>query len=162
MGKIGLFSFLLLTSGIAFSQNTFDFETEVIRLINEHRHSIGMKPLCQSDLITHQAREHSANMASMKVAYGHDGFKQRTGNVRRVLRCGAMGENVTQIFSHNIAESAVRSWLASKGHRENLEKPGYTMTGVGVACSKSGIYYVTQIFAVKDLKNYPKSHSSHY
>jgi uncharacterized protein YkwD len=43
------------------------------------------------------------------------------------------------------AEEIVRGWLASPGHRKNIEG-SYAFTGVGVVRSASGKLYVTQIF----------------
>jgi uncharacterized protein YkwD len=41
--------------------------------------------------------------------------------------------------------AAVRGWLASCGHRENIEGP-YELTGVGVVSNAKGEVYFTQIF----------------
>jgi hypothetical protein len=40
----------------------------------------------------------------------------------------------------------VEAWLASDGHRVNLEHPQYTLTGVGVAQSATGRLYWAQDF----------------
>ncbi len=37
-------------------------------------------------------------------------------------------------------------WLRSPGHRENIEG-AYDLTGIGVARSRQGVYYFTQLFA---------------
>jgi len=41
---------------------------------------------------------------------------------------------------------AVSGWLNSTGHRNNIEG-NYDLTGVGVAKSSDGKYYLTQMFA---------------
>lgn len=149
MSRFTFFIFLIFPFSDVFTQTTFEIESEVFRLINQHRESIGVKPLISSDIINFEARKHSANVASGNTSYGHHGFKQRAGRVRRVVKCGAMGENITRVFSLEIARSALNSWLSSKGHRENLENPTYTLSGVGAARTKSGMFYITQIFAEK-------------
>src|SRR5439155_7834154 len=41
----------------------------------------------------------------------------------------------------------VKGWMESKGHRENLLNPKHVHTGLGMAQSKGGDYYFTQLFA---------------
>ena len=55
-------------------------------------------------------------------------------------------ENVA--FNQNArapAAEAVEGWLASRGHRKNIEGP-YALTGVGVATAATGEVYLTQLF----------------
>jgi uncharacterized protein YkwD len=55
-------------------------------------------------------------------------------------------ENVAFNQGHrDPAADAVRGWLASRGHRENIEGP-YELTGVGVVSNAKGEFYFTQIF----------------
>jgi uncharacterized protein YkwD len=44
-----------------------------------------------------------------------------------------------------LVRSVSQGWIASAGHRSNLEGP-YQWTGVGVAQGDGGAYYVTQLF----------------
>ncbi len=133
------------------AQTTFEVEQQVFELINQHRSSIGLNALIKSDIIFTESRKHSAGMAAGRVNYGHDGFSNRAGVIRRVTRCGMMGENVNYTWGKDVARRAVNSWLNSKGHRENIEKPNFTISGVGVAKDRSGMFYLTQIFGVKRL-----------
>jgi uncharacterized protein YkwD len=64
------------------------------------------------------------------------------------LDCGyegsSWGENLA--LGYASPKAVVAGWLASAGHRANIENPGYTVTGVGVAASRSGRLYWTQSF----------------
>jgi uncharacterized protein YkwD len=62
------------------------------------------------------------------------------------MSCRHTAENVAVNQGYrNPASEAVRGWLASRGHRENIEGP-YQSTGVGVASDAAGNVYFTQIF----------------
>lgn len=59
----------------------------------------------------------------------------------------AVAENVAA--GQSTAEEAVRTWLESPGHCENLMSPGYSETGIAHAINREaekGIYWV-QVFA---------------
>jgi len=45
-----------------------------------------------------------------------------------------------------IAELAVKGWMGSQGHRENILKSYWRTEGIGVAISASGDVYITQNF----------------
>jgi len=48
------------------------------------------------------------------------------------------------------ADRALRTWMASRGHREIMLRPRYDETGVGVVFSwPSGTYYLTQVFCLR-------------
>ena len=83
-------------------------------------------------------------MASRKVDFGHDGFEDRVANIRKKLKpYHSVGENVA--YGHLSAEKVVQLWLKSPGHRRNIEGD-FNLTGIGIAESKDGTIYYTQIF----------------
>ncbi len=45
-----------------------------------------------------------------------------------------------------IAQTTVKGWLNSPGHRKNMLHPSYTHAGVGVSISSDGKVYITQNF----------------
>ena len=45
-----------------------------------------------------------------------------------------------------LARTAVSGWMNSKGHRENILKPSYDKSGIGVAIAQDGKVYFTQNF----------------
>lgn len=124
--------------------NTAAIETSVFQQINQYRASQGLSALTRNSAIDTQARTHSQNMASGKVAFGHDGFQQRiqaTG-----IAYTAAAENVAyNQGASDPATQAVQGWLKSSGHLANI-KGNYNLTGVGVASNSQGKIYFTQIF----------------
>jgi uncharacterized protein YkwD len=128
------------------TSETSTLERTVSALVNRHRRSLGLRPLAEDSTIMQQARLHSAAMAAGKTPLGHSGFDDRVATLRRVLATRRTAENVAFNQGHrDPAEVAVRGWLASRGHRQNIEGP-YELTGVGVASNAKGEVYFTQIF----------------
>jgi len=126
-----------------------DLEQEVYRLVNQHRSIEGFSRLRWSEEIAKECRIHSRNMASAKIRLSHDGFNARMMRVKKKIDFLRGAENVA--FNEGVkdpAREAVNTWLKSSGHRANIEG-GYDLTGVGVAKSKEGRYYFTQIFIKK-------------
>ncbi len=122
-------------------------ETEVHDLINEYRVSQGLSELTYSNSIATIAREHSANMATGAVDFGHDGFSDRLTQMAEAFGSVAYAgaENVAWMTERaDMAEVAKDGWVASEGHRINIEG-NYTYTGVGIA-EQDGRYYFTQLF----------------
>lgn len=118
---------------------------EFMELINSHRTSMGLRVLILSEGMTDIATQHSQNMATGKVAFGHTGFSDRCTDSRTVLGGGNWcGENVAA--GQTSPQSAFNSWMNSFGHRANIESTRATHTGFGYAKSSSGKYYWTQIF----------------
>ena len=54
-------------------------------------------------------------------------------------------ENVAMNNSPIPAQVVVRGWINSEGHKKNMEGD-YDLTGVGIARSRNGSWYFTQIF----------------
>jgi uncharacterized protein YkwD len=119
-------------------------ETEIFRLINRHRAAVGLKPLQLSDIESSAALEHSGNMASGKISFGHAGFSERIKAIEgRLGSTSASAENVA--YGHLNAKEVVDVWLQSTQHRKNMEGD-YHFTGIGVAKGKDGNMYYTEIF----------------
>lgn len=124
-----------------------EIEQRVHTLINGYRVEQGLAPLTLSDIITTQARNHSNDMADGSVEFSHDGFKDRVDAIKTQIAISSVGENVARNSGYSDpARIAYDGWLNSEGHRENIEGD-YDLTGIGVAQSRSGVYYLTQLFA---------------
>ncbi|NIK73629.1 uncharacterized protein YkwD [Thermonema lapsum] len=122
-------------------------EQEVLRRVNAHRASLG-KPALQNDAVLYeQAHAHARNMAEGKTAFGHDGFEHRVRMVSRRRTIKSMAENVAYLENSipHLANEAVASWLASPGHRENIEGD-FTHTAIAVY-RLHGYTYFVQLFA---------------
>jgi uncharacterized protein YkwD len=122
----------------------FDMESDIFRLVNLHRRSMGLKPLQMNALESSLARQHSQNMASGKTPFGHEGFKDRAAFLNKKMgpiRLAA--ENVAS--GQMSAREVVDGWLNSPGHRRNIEGD-FKLTGIGLAQGRRGMIYFTQIF----------------
>jgi uncharacterized protein YkwD len=121
-------------------------EREVFEAVNRHRRTRGLPALALDARIARAARAHSAAMAAGSVPLGHAGFDARVDALRRAMAFRRSAENVAFNQGHRSpASEAVRGWLASRGHRENIEGQ-YDTTGVGVIVDAAGEVYLTQIF----------------
>lgn len=118
---------------------------QFMKLINDHRISLGLLPLTHVEGLGEIAEGHSEDMASGRVAFGHTGFSDRCSEARTVLGGGNFcAENVA--MGQKTVQAAYTAWMNSSGHRANIESSRPTHTGFGFAKSSSGTYYWTQIF----------------
>lgn len=126
-------------------QTAQSWNEEFLDLINNHRASIGLAALIDNEDIGAIARTHSANMASGKVAFGHDGFTTRCSQAYAVMGGGsACGENVA--YGQTSPQNVFNSWMNSSGHQANIENARYTHSGFGYVKNSSGRIYWTHIF----------------
>ena len=130
------------------SPTTSKMETAVQQRINEIRQKNELNPLENNESLAQVARNYSQQMA-------RDNFFSHTGSdgstlAQRVSAGGisyfVVGEN---LFKSTNAPSpvplAVKGWMDSPGHRENILRPVFTQTGVGV-WREGNTYYITQLF----------------
>ena len=116
--------------------------------VNAHRASLGVTQLRLDARISRVARRHSARMAQ-GGAFSHQGFKQRATAIGRFMPYRTVAENLA--YNYGNADPAARaftSWLTSPKHRQTMEDPRFTHTGLAVAKSPSGRYYFTQLFVL--------------
>jgi uncharacterized protein YkwD len=122
-------------------------EDRCIAEINKIRKENGLKALTRWSELTTCARNHSHNMAVGKVDFGHDGFKKRSASMQKLAPLSSFGENVAYNYLYDDPVSkAVHGWMKSPSHKENI-LGNFQETGVGIAVSKDGKYYFTQLFA---------------
>ncbi len=120
---------------------------EILVLVNKYRVSQHLKPLKDNAIIAKEAEIHSKNMANGSVAFSHDGFDNRVDRIRnKVKDAYEFAENVA--YGPKTAQKVVDNWLASPGHKKNIEGD-FNLSGIGVAQNNSGRIYFTQIFAKK-------------
>jgi uncharacterized protein YkwD len=119
-------------------------EADVLTLINNYRKAKGLSTFVMNDVVSEEARKHSANMASGKAAFGHDGFNTRAKTITSKVP-GIMGVAENVAFGQHSAQEVVTDWIKSTGHRHNIEG-NYTQTGIGIVADKSGVLYYTQMF----------------
>ncbi|MCX7117561.1 MAG: CAP domain-containing protein [Legionellales bacterium] len=125
---------------------TFDRQQQqILQEVNTYRVKHHLKPLVLDPSLSKEATLHSQHMAQKTTSFGHAGFQ---GRIKRLYRhhkeCQGGAENVA--YYRLLPTSLVREWIASRGHRINIEGP-YTLTGIGIApANKKGWAYFTQIF----------------
>ena len=114
--------------------------------VNEFRRSQGLKPLELNPIISAQARAHCGQMARSGESISHRGFDLRMKEIGKKLAFPTAAENVATNFGYeNPGSRAVEGWRNSPGHRKNM-LGDFTLTGMGVARSRQGAHYYTQIF----------------
>lgn len=141
----------LLTSGCAgrggAAVTEQNLELAVFRRVNAYRQARGLAFLVRNGRLAEQARLHSQAMARGAIPFGHDGFAGRLQEA--AVPCLIAAENVAFNRGHaDPVAAAVTGWLKSADHRANIEGR-YDLTGIGVARDTAGIYYFTQIFALR-------------
>jgi len=124
--------------------NVNTIEEDILYYVNLHRKSKGLRPLELNKIESSIAEQHSRNMASGRVPFGHEGLQTRARKLRKQLGgITTVGENVAS--GQMTAKEAVEGWLQSPGHKRNIEGD-FTLTGIGWAKGKKGMIYFTQIF----------------
>lgn len=115
-------------------------------LVNRRRSQQGAAPLTWDPRVAEIAREHSRAMARGR-AFGHDGFDARAAAIERILPVRSLAENVAydSRTDPNLAALVVDGWIASAGHRQNIEGD-FDLAGIGAAEGRDGVRYFTQIF----------------
>lgn len=120
-------------------------EMEIVNLVNIERQKEGLAPLTFSEELSKVARAKSQDMASKNYfshtspTYGDPfsmmksfGIKYRTA-----------GENIAKGYSS--AQSVMRGWMNSSGHRANILNSSFGKIGVGYV-NINGTTYWTQMF----------------
>ncbi|GII98970.1 uncharacterized protein YkwD [Sediminihabitans luteus] len=105
---------------------------EVLALVDEHRATAGCPTLVPDDALTAAAQSHAQSMDA-------EGYMSHTGSDgrsfdERIRDAGydrPTAENVAQ--GQTTAAQVVADWMASPGHRANIESCASTATGVGLS-----------------------------
>jgi len=127
---------------------------EVLRLVNSarahprrcgYRSFTAAAPLRLDDQLTRAAGSHAQDML-VHDYFAHSGWDGSTPAARVAAtgyRSRMVGENIA--FGPQTAAEAVRGWLASPGHCENIMDPAFVQTGVAFAANRRGsprVYWV--------------------
>lgn len=155
--KLGFVSTLLLLAGcssvdvsIQPHENAKELESlsyTVFTKVNAHRLAKNLSELKLDLRLSKIARGKSAAMAQ-GGEFSHVGFNVvRAGQIKIIIPFRRAGENLA--FNTNEADPAARAvkmWQESPSHLANMERPEYSITGIGVAKSVNGQIYFTQLF----------------
>ena len=126
----------------------FDYsviESDILRLVNEHRESLNLAPLKPIAEISVEAESHNYYMLEVGEV-SHDNFGVRYENLVKTIGAKAVSENVG--YGYRTADAVVKAWLNSKGHKENIEG-NHSHFGVSVLDDENGRNYFTNIFIRK-------------
>lgn len=128
------------------------YETEVVRLVNDHRVSRGLNALVDSGALREVARAHSHHMIVHRFTAhtNPEGLGVAERFTQSGLAWSTAGENLAAGPASPL--DAFNAWMASPGHKENIEREGWTHVGVGYAADPSptdaypNVHYWTQNF----------------
>lgn len=124
-------------------------EVEAFNLVNQQRVNNGLAALTMNEAVRTVARNHSQDMVDRNF-FSHtnpDGDSPFDRLAHAGITYSWAGENIAMNQGYsNPAETAVTGWMESTGHRENILRPQFTQTGMGIAESTDGAYYFTQVF----------------
>jgi uncharacterized protein YkwD len=113
-----------------------DLAAQVVDLINAHRAEMGLDALQVSPTLTAAATWKARHMAAYGyLAHDDPGQPVQRPASDRMAACGypsaTWGENIA--MGYTTPQAVVDGWLASPGHRANIERPDYVATGVAMA-----------------------------
>lgn len=121
-----------------------EYQTRILYYVNAYRIKHHLVPLKMSNIISKEATIHSRAMANHAKPFGHNDFNGRIKRLYQQIKgCNGGAENVA--YYKLDAKKLVEQWIASPGHRRNIVG-NYNLTGIGIAHSKKGWAYYTQIF----------------
>lgn len=131
-------------------KNSAPFERTALELLNAKREERGLKPLTWSNKLLPVARLHSQNMAEYDF-FSHKGIDGKYVSDRadqsNIGDWESIGENIAfnRGFDDPVAK-AVKLWLSSPSHFNNIMNPMWKETAIGIAIREDGSYYFTQVF----------------
>lgn len=123
-------------------------EQELIDLTNAERKKAELPPLAVNPKLMAAARAHAENMARQeKLEHTLDDKDPAARVTDAGYKFRTTGENVA--WNADTPKEAVKDWMDSPPHRENILKKGYADIGAAVAKSKKGERYWVQVFGAE-------------
>ena len=125
-------------------------ELDVFDLVNRERSRARLGRLVWDDELAKLARDYSRQMARDGF-FDHYDPEGRTvidrAESARIRNWSTIGENLFVCENHPyFARTAIRGWLDSETHRTNMLDKSWTTTGIGIATSRDGSIFITQVF----------------
>ena len=120
-------------------------EIKILELINNHRLSEGLSPLTKMNIIKSQAYSHTDYMVDNN-SVSHDNFYQRSAYLKTNAGAKKVSENVA--YGYSSAESVVKAWIKSAGHKANIEGD-FTNFDISAEKNDEDKWYYTNIFVKK-------------
>ena len=127
-----------------------DQEYEVFDLVNRERSRKRLRRLDWDDDLADLARQYSRKMARERFFDHYDRNGRSVmdrANESHIRGWERIGENLFYCAATDRFSSlAIRGWLESPTHRENMLDRGWTASGIGIAQARDGSIYITQVF----------------
>jgi uncharacterized protein YkwD len=148
--------FTILVSQTLFAQrrvsfSVYDNENRVFSLVNRERTRDRLPALAWNDRLADLARTYSQKMARERFFDHIDSDGNDVVERARRLRIrgwSKIGENLFLCSpTDEFVTLAVRGWMRSPSHRENILDPEWNETGIGIAYSRNGDIYITEVFS---------------
>lgn len=125
-----------------------DLAAETVQLVNSYRATLGLRPLVAVRTLQASAVWKARHMARYSyMAHPDPAPPVARSAAERMEACGVTGgwgENIAAGYPS--PSSVVQAWLASPGHRANIENPTYVGIGSAAAASSSGAIYWAHVF----------------
>ena len=125
-------------------------EQQIHYLINNERRKKGLGDLYWDEDLAKMARSYSRQMARESFFSHFDGDgnsvveRAKDSDIRGWNK---IGENLFFCEGYDDFDAlAVRGWMNSTEHRRNILDRQFTTTGIGVAQTRDGRIYITQVF----------------
>lgn len=160
--KLGLLGFILflsyaptLASNVEkfLVVNSISEERKLLQMVNLEREKRGLDNLIWNSKLADLARSFSQKMANENFfshfdSDGNSVVERAKG--MKINRWKSIGENLFMSDSYiNFTQTAIKGWMKSTTHRENILNKYYDESGIGIAKSKDGKIFVTQVFMQK-------------
>ncbi|EES91388.1 CAP domain-containing protein [Clostridium botulinum] len=125
----------------------------MLQLVNELRHSQGVSPLKNVDVLNNLAEKRSQYMAETEEFSHNDKngnfiFKDELDKIN--YKWNEVGENIAQnYYSKNpdkLAEELFNQWKNSPGHYKNMISSNFNEIGFGISITENDKIYATQGF----------------
>ncbi|GAA4231315.1 CAP domain-containing protein [Postechiella marina] len=120
-------------------------EVEILELINDHRMSIGLNTLKEMPVVKSVAYSHTDYMIDNNEI-SHDNFYTRSDYLKAKAGAKKVSENVA--YGYTSAESVVKAWIKSEGHKANIEGD-FSNFDISAEQGVEGKWYYTNIFIKK-------------
>ncbi len=124
-----------------------EFESEVLRLTNNEREKMGLKPLEWDETLAYAARYHAKDM-SVDDYFDHDSHDRKGRALRKscsiferikaFVSYPYLAENISA--GRTIPEEVVEAWMKSTGHKKNILDKNMTRLGVGYYYNEDAKY----------------------
>jgi uncharacterized protein YkwD len=128
-------------------------ESQILSLINRERIKYGLGQLGWDPNLADLARRYSEKMARDQLfehidSDGNDVVaRARQSHIRGWSK---IGENLFMCSpTDEYTSLSIRGWMKSPSHRENILDPMWRDTGIGIARSRNGDIYITEVFSDK-------------